>query len=90
MAFHIVPFLGQHYRDEGAEDLASFTAWQHVRSHGGINTVTWQRPVGHIAATGCEPRTAEFELQDFIVDVIVVKYHRWSRTSVGATSMISD
>src|SRR5829696_3603046 len=51
-----------------------------------MDTETWQRPVGHIAATGFEPRTAEFELQDSIV----VKYHQWSRTRVGATSMISD
>ena len=90
MTFHIVPFLGQHYRDEGAEDLASFAAWQLVRSHGGMETVTWQRPVGHIAATGFEPRTAEFELQGFIVDVIVVEQHGWNRTRLGAASLISE
>jgi len=35
--------------------------------------VSWQWSIYTIAATRFEPRTAEFELQDFIVDVVVVE-----------------
>ena len=45
--------------------------------------VSWKWSICHIAVTGFEPRTAEFELQDFIVDVIVVEQYGWNRTGVG-------
>jgi hypothetical protein len=72
IALNIAPFLRRRYGDEVAEHLASFAAWQHFRAHGVKDIVTWQRSVCHIAATGFEPRTGEFELQDFIANVIVV------------------
>ncbi|WP_114186842.1 hypothetical protein [Microvirga aerophila] len=71
-AMCIAPFLRWRYGDEVAEDLASFAAWQHFRAHGFKDIVTWQRSVCHIAVTGFESRTGEFELQDFIANVIVV------------------
>jgi hypothetical protein len=72
LAMSIAPFLRRRYGDEIAEHLASFAAWQHFRAHGVKDIVTWQRSVFHIAVTGFEPRTGEFELQDFVANVIVV------------------
>jgi hypothetical protein len=72
IAMSIAPFLKWRYGDEVAADLASFAAWQHFKAHGIKSIVTWQRSACHIAVTGFEPETGEFELQDFIANVIVV------------------
>jgi hypothetical protein len=45
--------------------------------------VSWKWSICHIAVTGSEPRTAEFELQDSIVDIIGVEQHGWNRTRIG-------
>ncbi len=73
LAVSIAPFLRWRYGDEVAADLASFAAWQHFTAHRVKSIVTWQRSACHIAVTGFEPQTGEFELQDFIANVIVVE-----------------
>ena len=52
--------------------------------------VSWQWSVCHIALTRFEPRTAEFELQDFIVDVIVVEQHGMEPNVSRSHLIISD
>ena len=73
LTMSIAPFLKGRYGDEVATDLASFAAWQHFKVHGMKSIVTWQRSACHIAVTGFEPETGEFELQDFIASIIVVE-----------------
>jgi hypothetical protein len=73
LTIRIAPFLRQRYGDGVVEDLAWIAASQHFKSHGATDIVTWQRSVFHIAATGFDVRTVEFELQDFAANIIVVE-----------------
>ena len=72
LSYYINPALRQAYGDSRAELLAAYAAQLHFAEHGTQRIGTYQTTRHHTAVVGFEPETEEFELQDFVGNVIFV------------------
>lgn len=72
LSYAINPFLKKAYGDKQAELLAAYAAQLHFAEHGTKQIGTYQTSRHHSAVVGFEPDAQEFELQDFVGNVIFV------------------